>query len=237
MSRSRALVFGGTGAVGREVLAGLAEARVETAFTWHTSERLASDLASRHSQREVRVDLASPAATREAIATLARDGFCPDLFIHCAAVNRTAPLARLTDADWDEAQAVNCRSAFVACRELAAGMTASGEGHVVLVGALDRAQSLPAPAPFAASQGALAALAMALAKELGAGGVLVNMVALGILETGLSRGLEAGLLADFKGFSALRREGTPAEAARAILWLALENTYMSGKVLSVNGGI
>jgi 3-oxoacyl-[acyl-carrier protein] reductase len=49
--------------------------------------------------------------------------------------------------------------------------------------------------------------------------------------------LNPQLVADYKAFSAMRRLGTPAEAAKAILWLALENTYMNGKVLSVNGGI
>jgi 3-oxoacyl-[acyl-carrier protein] reductase len=83
----------------------------------------------------------------------------------------------------------------------------------------------------------LSAMTMALAKELGPSGIRVNMVALGILDSGLSRELNPKLVADYKTFSALRRLGTPAEAAKAILWLALENTYMNGKVLSVNGGI
>lgn len=116
-------------------------------------------------------------------------------------------------------------------------MARAGYGSIVLVGALDRTQSLPAPVPFAASQGMLAAMTMALAKELGPSGILVNMVALGILEEGLARALSPQVRADFLSFSALRRAGTPREAARAILWLALENTYMSGKVMPVNGGI
>jgi NAD(P)-dependent dehydrogenase (short-subunit alcohol dehydrogenase family) len=44
-------------------------------------------------------------------------------------------------------------------------------------------------------------------------------------------------LDDYKKHSALHRLGTAREAARSILWLALENRYMSGKVLAVNGGI
>jgi 3-oxoacyl-[acyl-carrier protein] reductase len=124
----------------------------------------------------------------------------------------------------------------VACQELAPSMAPRG-GHVVLVGAIDRAQSIPAPVHFAASQGALAAMVMALGKELGPRGIRVNMVALGLLEGGLSREISPALVADYKAFSALRRLGTADEAARAILWLALENTYMSGEVVPVNGGI
>ena len=107
----------------------------------------------------------------------------------------------------------------------------------MLVGALDRAQSLPLPVHFAGTQGMLAAMAMALAKELGPAGVRVNVVALGALTEGISRTLSPRALADYQSLSAFRRLGEPAEAARAIVWLALENRYMSGKVLAANGGI
>ncbi|MBW3549150.1 MAG: transcription-repair coupling factor, partial [Actinobacteria bacterium] len=54
---------------------------------------------------------------------------------------------------------------------------------------------------------------------------------------GLADGLDPKRREDYERFSALRRAGSPEEAARAIAWLALENTYMHGKVLPVNGGI
>jgi 3-oxoacyl-[acyl-carrier protein] reductase len=233
----RALVFGGTGVLGAEVLRGLARASVPTAFTWHQSRERAHALASELSQRPVQVDLSDAVATRAALRGLREEGFVPNLFIHCAGVNPGASLGDITDEQWGKTMAVNCHSAFIACQELAPAMAQAGEGHFVLVGALDRTQSAPSPVHFAASQGALSAMAMAVAKELGPKGVRINVVALGLLEGGMSREVGEKLVADYKGFSALRRLGRPEEAAKAILWLALENTYMNGKVLPVNGGI
>jgi 3-oxoacyl-[acyl-carrier protein] reductase len=219
------------------VLKGLARASVPTAFSWHQSRERAQALASELSMRSVQVDLSDAAVTRTALRGLREEGFVPNLFIHCAGVNQGATLGDITDERWSKTMAVNCQSAFIACQELAPAMAQAGEGHVVLVGALDRTQSAPSPVHFAASQGALSALAMAVAKELGPKGVRVNVVVLGLLESGLSREVGQKLVADYKGFSALRRLGRPEEAAKAILWLALENTYMNGKVLPVNGGI
>jgi NAD(P)-dependent dehydrogenase (short-subunit alcohol dehydrogenase family) len=78
---------------------------------------------------------------------------------------------------------------------------------------------------------------MALSRELGPAQVRVNVIALGPLEQGLSRELPPGALDDYLTFSALRRLGAPAEVARALRWLALENRYLSGKVIPINGGI
>jgi 3-oxoacyl-[acyl-carrier protein] reductase len=223
--------------VGTEVLRGLARASVPTAFTWHQSRERALALASELSMRPVQVDLADAMATRGVLRALREEGFVPNLFIHCAGTNPSTSLPNITDESWHKTMAVNCQSAFIACQELTPAMAQAGEGHLVLVGALDRTQSAPSPVHFAASQGALSAMAMAVAKELGPKGVRINVVALGLLEGGLSREVGEKLVADYKGFSALRRLGRPEEAAKAILWLALENTYMNGKVLPVNGGI
>jgi len=222
---TRALVFGGTGAVGREVLRLLAQRRVPTTFTYFRSAERARVLAQELGQRAVPLDLADEPALRSFLRGLEE---VPKVVVHAAAV--------LSD-DFAATLAVNLNSAYVAACELASRMGKAGGGDIVLLGALDRTQSLPIPAGFAASQGGLAALTMALSKELGPLGIRVNMIAAGLLSDGLSRRLDPKLLEDYKSFSAFRRIGSPAEVARAVAWLAFENTYMSGRVVPVNGGI
>jgi 3-oxoacyl-[acyl-carrier protein] reductase len=227
-------VLGGSGTVGAEVVKALAAAGVATTFTHHLSVERARALAAETGATTVACDLREPAAVRALVAALDP---APGIFVHCAGVSRAASLGETTDEDWDAAFAVNCRAPFLAVQALAARRPADAPPLMaVMVGALDRTQSLPMPVAFAATQGALPALAMALAKELGPR-ALVNVVALGVLEGGLSREVAPKLVNDYKTFSALRRLGTAAEAARPILWLALENTYVSGKVITVNGGI
>jgi 3-oxoacyl-[acyl-carrier protein] reductase len=226
----RALVLGGTGAVGSAVLRELARRGVAAAFSYHRSEDRARGLAAEHGHVAFQVDLADAAATSAALE--AQD--TPDAVIHCAAVSGMIALADLDLAAWQHAMAVNVQSAYQVCRWIAAR---GRRCDVVLVGGLDRAQSLPLPVHFAASQGAVSALAMAVAHELGPRDVRVNVVALGVLGGGISEGLAAGRRRDYEKFSALRRAGTPDEAAKVIAWLALENSYIQGKVIAVNGGI
>lgn len=230
-SPRRALVFGGTGAVGGALLHALARRGVETVFTYHRQADRAAALARELGQRALPLDLADPAAIEAFFAVLRDQGASPDLFFHCAALLGEGP------EEWDRVIAVNARSAFLASRALAEPMAARGGGDIVLVGALDRGQSLPLPPAFAASQGALGALAMALAKELGPRGIRVNLAVSGLLDAGISRGLGAQLRDDYLSLSALRRLGRPDEVARVLAWLGLDNRYLSGKTVPVNGGI
>lgn len=235
-SKRRALVLGGSGAVGSAVVRALAAAGVPAEFTYYKGEARAMALAAEIDQRAHGCDLRDTAAIVALFDELAANGRAPDVLVHAAGVLRTESLADSSDAAWDDAQALSCRSALVACRELCRRIAGNG-GDVVLVGALDRGQSLPLPVGFAATQGMLAAMAMAMAKELGPRNIRVNVVALGLLDQGLSIALDPEIRERYLAFSALRRFGTTTEAARAIAFWALENRYVSGKVIAVNGGI
>jgi 3-oxoacyl-[acyl-carrier protein] reductase len=237
-SRGRtALVLGGTGAVGQAIVRQLVTAGVRTVFTYHRGRETAEALGKSVDAPSLQIDLAQGPEIHALVARLAAEGIVPDLLVHAAAVSRTAALGDTTDDDWERILAVNARSAFQVVRALAPAMARAGGGDVVLLGGLYPGQSLPAPVAYAASQGALSGLTMALAKELGPAGIRVNMVALGILGVGLTADLESRRREEYRTFSALRRMGTPEEAAAVALWLGLENRYMTGRVVAANGGL
>lgn len=245
-----ALVTGGTGAVGAAVVERLAARGLRVTFVYGSNDALARDLERRTGAAGHRVDLRDRAAWSAWLArAFVREGgergdgvapapaHAPDVMVHAAGVLGPAGLEGLELAALDAVQAVNVDAALLAIGALAPSMRAARRGSVVLVGALDRGQSLPIPPAFAASQGALAAAAMALGHALGRDGVRVNVVAAGLLERGLGAGIDEALRRDFLAFSGLRRLGRPDEIAAVVAWLALDERAMTGKVVPVNGGL
>lgn len=233
----RALVFGGTGYLGSAVLRGLAEADVPAEFTFHTSAGKARELEAELKQRGHALDAREPGAIRQLCAALESEGRTPDVVVHCLGVGQDRALADISEEDWETLHTLNVRSAFRAIQALAGPMAARGGGDLVLTAAFDGSRPMPAPAHFAATQGALCAMVRALSKELGSKGIRVNLVTPGLLEGGISQSVDTRLGEDYRKFSAYGRRGKASEVAHAILWLALHNTYMTGAVLAVNGGL
>jgi NAD(P)-dependent dehydrogenase (short-subunit alcohol dehydrogenase family) len=237
----RCIVTGGTGRLGRAIVEGLVGHGARVGFTFHANETGARDLSARVHAPARRVDLTDTSAIEPALHALADELGGVDAFVHAAGLSSTVEPARfdaltdVLDAGWDRLMAVNVKAAFFATRALVERF--DGGGNVVFVGSVGGVKSLPTPAPYAASKAALSGLARALAKELGPKNVRVNVVAPGLLEAGSSDHVPSDLRAEYLKHAALKRIGTLAEAAEVVVELALRNTYVTGRTISVDGGL
>jgi 3-oxoacyl-[acyl-carrier protein] reductase len=240
MPERNVIVFGGSGAVGRAVCVALAADGARVGFTYHQNQAVAERLRAELPGAVARqVDLASVEATQGALRELRAELGELHGFVHAATLTSAAAEPKfesIVDADpraFERLFAVNVTSAYFACRELARDFS----GNIVLLGSIDGAKSVPAPAAYAATKGALSGMARALSKELGPRGVKLNVVAPGVLEAGSSRALPAELRAEYLKHCGLRRYGRVEEVATLVSWLVLHNTYVTGQTLLVDGAL
>lgn len=242
---ARCLVIGGTGTVGRAVCAALAQRGARIAFTYHTARQRAAELRDAVGAWSCALDLTRAGEVGLAVG-LAADAFEGlDALVCCAGVGVTAPLDAqghqaldgVGEDAWDRMLDVNVKGAFFACRAARAALARAGGGNIVLLGSIDGVKLVPSPAHYAAAHGALAGMTRALAKELGGENIRVNMVASGPLDEGMARSVPPHLTEEYLKHSALRRLGKPAEVAAVIAWLAVENTYLTGRAIAVDGGL
>ena len=248
MQGARCLVMGGSGYVGAEVCRTLAARGARVAFTYRTRGDAARELQSElPGSRAFEMDLREADAVRATVseAAAAWDGL--DAVIQCAgtagdaALYQVEPdgsrerLGRIDDAAWDEMMDVTVRGTFVACRAAVRHMGKGGQ--IVLVGSMDGVKALPSPQHYAAAKGALRSMVQSLAQELGASNILANMVAPGLLEGGMAKLLGPELIRDYLAHCALQRLGTAREVAEMVAYLALENSYVNGQSILLDGGL
>ncbi|MDH5680653.1 MAG: SDR family oxidoreductase [Spirochaetota bacterium] len=233
----KALITGGTGAIGRAVIEELADLGVEGYFTYHSNNELAGELEKKYPFRSVKLDFREPVSLRDKVKALFVKELTPDILIHCAGIGESKSITEISHEDWLGVCAVNAQSVFLIIQELVPKLIKARQGDIILLGALDRCQSIKLPVHYSVSQGMLSSMAMAVAKELGSHNIKINMVASGLLDSGLSSHFDDSLHQDYLKYSCLKRKGKAHEVAAFVSWLAMNNTYISGKVIPVNGGI
>ena len=132
----------------------------------------------------------------------------------------------------------NLGGTFNFCKAVAYPMMRRRSGRIINVSSVAAEYVNPGQTNYAASKGAINAFTRALAIELASRGVTVNAVAPGFIETDMSAAVrnKAGDL--IKKFIPMRRIGAPEDVARVAVFLAsTDSAYMTGQVLTVDGGL
>jgi 3-oxoacyl-[acyl-carrier protein] reductase len=237
------LVTGGSRGIGRAVALAFAAAGARVAIHYARDQRAADAtaaearaLGAEATTLAAGLDAAPPARALVDEAERRLGGL--DAVVVNHGIWKHAPIADMTDAQWDETIAVDLTSAWAVCQQAARHMTPRGRGAIVTIASTAGQRGEAEYAHYAASKGGLIALTRSLAAELAPHGVRVNGVAPGWVETDMTRdALAAPESAPSLARIPRGRAGTPEEIAAAVLFLASDRaSYLYGEVLSVNGG-
>jgi NAD(P)-dependent dehydrogenase (short-subunit alcohol dehydrogenase family) len=191
-------------------------------------------------------DVGSP-ATGEALVKAAINRFGRlDVLFNNAGIFGPRPFLEVDEAEYDRFLDIILKGKFFAAQAAAKAMKASGRGGaIVQTGSMWALQAIGATpsAAYSAAKAGVHALVKNLAIELAPYKIRVNAIAPGVIETPvfstfLTPEEVAAVLPTFNAFHPLGRNGQPADAAEALLFLASDQAkWITGVVLPVDGGV
>lgn len=237
-----AVVTGGTRGIGRAAVRMLAErgARVLAGYLQRDDAAeealaacagLAGEVAVRRA--DVRDRVAVDALVAEALGRWDRI----DVLVNAAGIASYAPFEAIGDAQWRATISTDLDGVYHACKAALRPMMKRRYGRIVNVGALHGVAGGPSQADYSAATGGVLGLTRALAREVAAWRITVNAVAPGLIQTEQLQAIPEEQRAWGESVIALRRAGTPEEAAAAIVFLASPlASYITGQTLAVDGG-
>ena len=242
--KKKCLVLGGSGYIGSQVCRQLKENGAEIGFTYFKNEALAKKLQSDLTCNAYQIDFCDIYSVENLILEAIKDLKGIDAIIQCAGTagnpdiyNSTADkFLDITEDDFSQMLMITTQSSFIAAQVCAKAMKENG-GEFIMVGSMDGVKSVPAPIHYAAAKGALVSMCASLAKELGKRNIRVNLIAPGILEGGLLKYLSEDLKKEYLQHCSLKRLGTAQEVANLVCWLVMQNSYVTGQTMLLDGAL
>jgi 3-oxoacyl-[acyl-carrier protein] reductase len=234
-----ALVTGASGGIGAAIARAL-HAQGATVVLSGTREDALAELAAELATRVhvAPADLRDPAAP-DALVTAAEAAAGPlDILVNNAGFTRDMLALRMKDEDWQAVLDIDLTAPFRLARAAMRGMLRRRSGRIIGIASIVGSTGNPGQANYAAAKAGLVGMTKALAQEVGARGITVNIVAPGFIETPMTAVLTADQRTRLTERIPLGRMGQPADVAAAVVYLAsAEAAWVTGATLHVNGGM
>lgn len=236
----RALVTGGSGAIGAAICAQLAADGLHVIVHANSrlaeAQRIAADIRQGGGAAQaVAFDVADPARTTAALQELLCAG-AVQVLVNNAGIHDDAVMPGMKREQWTSVIDVSLNGFFNVTQPLLLPMMATRWGRIVNISSVAALTGNRGQANYAAAKAGLHGATKSLAIELASRGVTVNAVAPGIIASAMTEGLfDREALARLVP---MKRAGTPAEVAALVAFLASERAgYISGQVISINGAM
>lgn len=236
----RALVTGGSGGIGAAICKKLAQDGLHVIVHGNrnrqkTEQVCAQIQAAGGSAEHVLFDVTDAAASKLALEELLEAGSI-QVLVNNAGIHADAVFPGMSARQWHEVIDVSLHGFFNVTQPLTMAMARARWGRIINLSSVSALTGNRGQVNYSAAKGALHSATKSLALELASRGITVNAVAPGIIATDMS----AGSFDDqaIKQMVPMKRAGTAEEVAALVGFLASEEAaYISGQVISINGGM
>jgi 3-oxoacyl-[acyl-carrier protein] reductase len=237
------LITGASGGIGRATALLFSQKGYAVALHYHTNQEAAESLCRllmEEGRKAIAVgaDLSDPFEAEAAVAK-AENALGPiDVLVNNAGFADQRLFCDISSALWKKMMDVHVNAAFYCTKAVLPSMIRRKSGNIINVSSMWGQVGASCEVHYSTAKAALIGMTKALAKEVGPSGIRVNCVAPGVIATAMLSGFSAEDLQALAEGTPLGRLGTPEDVARAILFLASdESSFITGQVVCPNGGL
>jgi len=232
-------ITGAARRLGKAIALAMAQAGANVAFTFRSSADDAGQTLKEMEGTGVQAlafecDLRQPESAKDAVKNVLKHFKQIDLLINNAGVFETANMEAITAEQWDEIFAVNVRAPFLVSQSCIPSLR-SARGRIINMGSLGGEKPWATHAHYCSSKAALHMLTQVMAKAL-APEIAVNCVAPGMIDTGTGE-KDLALLQRLAAHTPMKKNGSPQDVVSAVMYFATAPHFITGQVLTVDGGL
>ena len=238
-----AIITGSSRGIGKAIAIALAEKEMRVVIN-NSSQNIEGQKVVDDLQKAGKIALYLPAnvsdklqvaqMVEKTIATFGRI----DLLVNNAGITRDKRTENLSEDMWQEVVSTNLTGTFNCTKAVLFYMQKQESGCIINISSIVGEIGNIGQANYAASKGGIIAFTKTLAKEFASFGIRVNALAPGFIDTDMLKTIPKGIIQEVVAKIPLGRLGKPEEIANVVTFLASpEASYVTGQVISVNGGL
>lgn len=238
-----ALITGATRGIGKQIAITLAKSGYDIAINYRTEN---DDLANTKEEIEknnvkclaVKGDVAVFEDCEKFVEEVVKEFGKIDVLVNNAGITRDTLLMRMKKEDFESVINTNLVGTFNVTKNVISHMLKARFGRIINISSVVGVSGNAGQTNYAASKAGIIGFTKSLAKEVASRNILVNAVAPGFIETGMTDVLKDEIKQDIEKNIPLKRIGTPEDVANVVKFLASEDSsYITGQVLHVDGGM
>ena len=232
-----AIVTGGTRGIGEAISIALRDMGMRVAANYAGNEERARAFTDRTGIAAFKWDVSDYDACMEGVRQVEADIGPVDVLVNNAGITRDTTMKRMDRAKWQEVIDTNLGGCFNMAKAVFEGMLARGYGRIVNIGSINGQAGQYGQVNYAAAKSGIHGFTKALAQEGARGGITVNAIAPGYIDTDMVAAVPEDVLGKIVARIPVGRLGKADEIARGVAFLVDENAgFVTGSTLSINGG-
>lgn len=234
------IVTGASRGIGRNIATTLAKKGYIVIANYNKSENKAIELQQNLEKENIKIDIfKADVSNRDEVKKLVQFVINKykkiDCVINNAGIDQVKMFLDITDADWNNMISNNLNSVFYMCQEVLPYMIHEKNGVIINISSIWGVAGASCESHYAVSKAGVDALTKSLAKEMGPSNIRINSIAPGFIDTEMNNNLNEEEKKEIKEEIPLQKIGKVEDVSRTVEWI-IEDEYITGQVISVNGG-